>query len=427
MQKPLYDYDIYPKVVLAGKGTDIHIRPMSPALAFTQDQDYEIEILPTTESLEGTGKAYPRVCVHPKDGVLSFFWAFEGEQEHFIRLHRTDRDRPFLCECQLSVYSVKQDLFTRRPYRGDFHVHTTCSDGREAPSFVAAMYRQKGFDFMAVTDHGLWEPSQEAMDAYAQTAIDLRLFHGEEVHAPGNPVHIINFGGSFSVNELFRQDEAGYYEAVRAIERQLPPLGEGISRFEYASCLWCVDQVRRGGGMAIFCHPHWLANVYHVPDAMTRVLLRAGIFDAFELVSGQSLRENMMQYALYGDLRAEGVQIPIVGSSDSHGVIDGKEFNHMKTLVFSPSLEREDINRSVMEGYSVPMDEYPGEQPRMQGSYRMVSYARFLLAHYFPYHDELCYEEGRLMRAYQAGERTAAEALERLSGRTRRLMEHYFA
>ena len=100
------------------------------------------------------------------------------------------------------------------------------------------------------------------------------------------------------MNELFRQDEAGYYEAVRAIERQLPPLGEGISRFEYASCLWCVDQVRRGGGMAIFCHPHWLANVYHVPDAMTRVLLRAGIFDAFELVSGQSLRENMMQYAL---------------------------------------------------------------------------------------------------------------------------------
>ena len=27
--------------------------------------------------------------------------------------------------------------------------------------------------------------------------------------------------------------------------------------------------------MAIFCHPHWLANVYHVPDAMTRALLRA--------------------------------------------------------------------------------------------------------------------------------------------------------
>ena len=131
MQKPLYDYDIYPKVVLEGKGTDIHIRPMSPALAFEQDRDYEIEILPTTGSLEGTDQAYPRIAVHPRDGVLSFFWAFEGEQEYFIRLHRTDRDRPFLCECQLSVYSVKPDLFGRRPYRGDFHVHTTCSDGRE--------------------------------------------------------------------------------------------------------------------------------------------------------------------------------------------------------------------------------------------------------------------------------------------------------
>ena len=179
--------------------------------------------------------------------------------------------------------------------------------------------------------------------------------------------------------------------------------------------------------MAIFCHPHWLANVYHVPDAMTRAVLREGIFDAFELVGGQSLQENMMQYALYGDLRAEGLQIPIVGSSDSHGVIDGKEFNHMKTLVFSPSLELEDINRSVMEGYSVPIDEYPGEQPRMQGSYRMVSYARFLLEHYFPYHDELCFEEGRLMRAYQAGDQQAGSALKQLSGRTRRLLEHYFA
>ncbi|MEG2076134.1 MAG: hypothetical protein RRY34_06490, partial [Victivallaceae bacterium] len=69
----------------------------------------------------------------------------------------------------------------------------------EAPIYVAARYREAGFDFMAVTDHHRYAPSLEAINFWQNKPIELKLFPGEEVHAPGNPVHIINFGSKFSV------------------------------------------------------------------------------------------------------------------------------------------------------------------------------------------------------------------------------------
>ena len=93
------------------------------------------------------------------------------------------------------------------------------------------------------------------------------------MHTPDNHIHIINFGGSISVNGLYRQDKDLYYREVREIESSLPRLPEGVSRFEYAACLWSIEHIRQGGGLAVYCHPHWLSNVYHVRDSMTRAVL----------------------------------------------------------------------------------------------------------------------------------------------------------
>jgi len=55
-----------------------------------------------------------------------------------------------------------------------------------------------------------------------------------------------------------------------------------------------------------------------------------------------------------------------------------------------------------------------------------VRYARFLLEHYFPLHKELCYEEGRLMKAYVCGtQEDAAQQLSSLCGRTRKQRARY--
>ena len=60
----------------------------------------------------------------------------------------------------------------------------------------------------------------------------------------------------------------------------------------------------------------------------------------------------------------------------------------------------------------------------------MGRYACFLLKEYFPLHDELCIEEGRLMKQYATGtpdeKADALRVLEVLCGRVKKQREKYF-
>ena len=38
-------------------------------------------------------------------------------------------------------------------YKANFHLHTTNSDGRRSPEEVIALYREQGYDVLAITDH----------------------------------------------------------------------------------------------------------------------------------------------------------------------------------------------------------------------------------------------------------------------------------
>ena len=43
------------------------------------------------------------------------------------------------------------------------------------------------------------------------------------------------------------------------------------------------------------------------------------------------------------------------------------------------------------------------EDYRLVGENRLVRYASFLMKYFFPLHDDLCFEEGRLMKQYAYG------------------------
>lgn len=159
----------------------------------------------------------------------------------------------------------------------------------------------------------------------------------------------------------------------------------------------------------------------------TKFYLENGFADAFELLNGHTLRENNLQTAFWHDMCAGCCNIPIVGSSDSHGTVNRNLFNEQKTIVLAHENTRDAIIEAVKGGYSIPVEEYEGEEPHFYGSYRMVSYGIFLNRNYFPLHDELCYEEGRLMRAYIGGDSGARDRLVGLNGQTAHLMEKYFA
>lgn len=44
-------------------------------------------------------------------------------------------------------------------YKGNLHSHSTASDGSFSPEELADCYREKGYDFIAITDHNkFWIP-----------------------------------------------------------------------------------------------------------------------------------------------------------------------------------------------------------------------------------------------------------------------------
>ena len=432
MKKDLLFYDVGPRVVPANRESVIEIRPRFDHCRFQPDRFYEVTHVMMEDTRHKNNAPVAEVfSLKAEDGVLRLRCFFEGEQEHVFLGFKTASETPpgGHGELRVHVYSVNKDLLGRRPFKGDPHLHSNQSDGLESPAYVAGASRRIGLDFMAVTDHHRYAPSLEAIRAFAGISHDLRIYPGEEVHPPKSGVHIINFGGSFSVNDLFKDD--GFSREVEERQKREPPVPPGVDARDAASCLVCFDKIREAGGLGVFCHPYWMFHShYSLSEALVEYMFEKQPFDAYELLGGFSLAEaesNILQLARYHDERARGRTVPIVGASDSHGCERGDLFGWYYTIVFSPSLDLTDLIGSIKQGYSVAVEALPGELVRAHGPFRFVKYALFLLREVLPLHDELCAEEGRLMLALLSGQPAAAADLARLSGRCARLYRRLWA
>jgi hypothetical protein len=113
--------------------------------------------------------------------------------------------------------------------------------------------------------------------------------------------------------------------------------------------------------------------------------------------------------------------------SDAHGCERGELFGWYYTIVFAPTCDFGDLKASIKDLWSVAVEALPNQEPRAFGPFRLVKYALFLIREVFPRHDELCVEEGRLMRAHASGDAGARDALGRLSGRVAGLYRRAFA
>ena len=72
------------------------------------------------------------------------------------------------------------------------------------------------------------------------------------------------------------------------------------------------------------------------------------------------------------------------------------------------------------------METFESAREHVAATYRFTKYVCFLLDRYFPPHDELCFEEGRLMREAYLGDEAALSLLQTLNGRVRRFQDRFF-
>jgi len=406
-------FEVRPRVVPVGKPAQVVIRPLFEHAMAPADARLEVALCERDTRL--------RHALQVNRSGPGFVVGFtpEREQEYVIQIVSTREGQNPRRE-EFPVFALAPDLFAVRPWKGDFHIHSSRSDGRESPPYVAAACRSIGMDFMALTDHRAYQPSLDARDAYVGLDLDLRMSPGEEVHPPENPVHIVNFGGRFSVNARFA-DRAVYDREVahRAAQVTAPLTPE--EKRHLASCLWTFDQIRQGDGVSILCHPYWITgDAYNVSEALQEALYAERAFDALELIGGffrHQLESNALAVARWQQGRAEGRDMPVVGVSDAHGCERGELFGWYYSIVFAPSPDFADVRAAIRAGQCLAVEAVAGEFPRLFGPFRLVKYGYFLLREVFPLHDELCQEEGRLMRRHAGGDPTAAASLAGLAGR----------
>ncbi|MCR5151062.1 MAG: hypothetical protein K6B52_07540 [Clostridiales bacterium] len=386
-------------------------------------------------------------------GCIKVKHTFKREQQYFIRFFGDDDKRI----AQFCVYAVNSDLAGRIPFIGDLHMHTNKSDGHETPEVVCANYRKYGYDFMVISDHRRYYPSLDAIKAYADVPVSLNIVCGEEVHLPRiegkENVHIVNFGGEYSVNALCdgpQWEEVGNGKEYRSLNGECPDTmtneeyeakireiaselhaPDYIDAIPAAMCKFAFDEIRKANGLAIFPHPTWISDMYHSSEPFTAYLTENKMFDAFEVLGGENYYEhNGFQTQKYYEDRAKGLKYPIVGSTDSHSSYDSNRNAFIcATMVFAPKNDRVELINSIKDYYSVAIDTISAEW-RLVGEARLVRYACFLLKNYFPIHDEIAFEEGRLMKEYVTGtdeeKADAAKALDFISDRQAKLQKKYF-
>lgn len=85
-----------------------------------------------------------------------------------------------------------------RFYRGNLHTHSTRSDGGLSPAAVISSYRERGYDFLALTDHFLASYGFPIVDTREFRTSGFTTLIGAELHVPqthlGDPWHILAVG-----------------------------------------------------------------------------------------------------------------------------------------------------------------------------------------------------------------------------------------
>lgn len=169
-----------------------------------------------------------------------------------------------------------------RWFKGNLHTHTNRSDGRLAPEEAIALYRENGYDFMAITDH--WKPSENCL------------------HENGM---LLLSGCEYDIGSNVRD---GIFHIVSIGCGTPPQLTRANTQQEV------IDEIHRCGGLANLAHPCWSMNT------LDQLMPLNGV-DFTEIFNSVSdLPRNCRPYSgdIIDKLAARGIYWGIAATDDTH-------------------------------------------------------------------------------------------------------------
>lgn len=138
-------------------------------------------------------------------------------------------------------------------YKGNLHTHTTVSDGALSPKEVLRLYKENGYDFIAITDH----------DRLSKPGIDEGM--------------LMLSGIELAFNDM---ETRVAYHIVGINTDEHTADGIDCSMWEHKPQA-IIDHIKSHGGLAVLCHPDWSLMGIHDAMALTG-------YDAVEIMNSVS-------------------------------------------------------------------------------------------------------------------------------------------
>lgn len=187
------------------------------------------------------------------------------------------------------------DMTGKRRLKLGLHTHTTLSDGHKTPEEVAAIYKQAGYDAIALTDHWVYGAEGEINGLTILSGCEYNVGGVDEWTGVHETYHIVGVGMTYDpeipLDYLHNQDGR-----IRDRVRHM------------------VRLIREVGGLAILAHPAWSLNT-------SEQILGCGDFDATEIynsVSDWGMSDRPYSGLIVDQIASYGMFLPLLATDDTH-------------------------------------------------------------------------------------------------------------
>lgn len=206
------------------------------------------------------------------------------------------------------------DILGKKRFKLGLHTHTTVSDGRATPGEAIRIYREAGYDGIALTDHWKWN---EGGEVDGMTVISGAEFNIGTSDSAGGVYHIVGLGAKTEPH-VQRTDD------VQTV----------------------IDGIRTAGGIAVLAHPAWSVN------SPAQILSLEGLsgIEIYNTVSG--VGNNIRPYSGYViDLLAnENYILPLIAADDVHWYENDKTVSSIMVDVSDGETDVPSLIRKIENG-----------------------------------------------------------------------------
>jgi hypothetical protein len=227
-------------------------------------------------------------------------------------------------------------VFSAKPgwYRGDFHAHTTCSDGVLSPGGLKDLAVEHGLDFLSITDHN----GTSAFDSFDES-LETMILPGLEVTLREGHFNVFGFEG---LAEQARKYLNSIVDLPRAVKNH--------QHKNHAELTELMNHIKADGLIVDLVHP--LLWPWEWRDHETGI----AAFDCIELITDPTYRDsytaNPSARRLWSAWLNAGFRVTAVGGTDFHSLEPSDDSKRVArlNLPLTYVYARELSGQAILEG-----------------------------------------------------------------------------